>query len=273
MLPGGRLLSPQPQLAAIMLLGELVRSVSGWVRTAQAELVQDHITNLIHQKSASADLAFYDSPDFYDHLHRARADASYRPVALLESLGNLSQNGITLAAMFAVLVPYGVWLAARSSCEHAARRLCRAALRVVASISGDCVPPPMSAAPGITIGCSPPERAAPELRLFGLGGFFQSAYQTLRAGFGMSVSRLPKSRASPNSRPVASRSWSQGPHCSGWFGRRFVGCLLSVTWRSSIRPSSKGSASRGPCWRMWASFMPTLSSSGICSNSWRLNPK
>jgi len=97
-------------MAGIMLLGELLRSLAGWVRTAQAELVQDHISSLIHQKSATADLAFYESPDYYDHLHRARADASYRPMALLESLGSLAQNGITLAAMLAVLMPYGTWL-------------------------------------------------------------------------------------------------------------------------------------------------------------------
>ena len=99
-------------MAGIMLVSELLRGVAGWVRAAQAELVQDHITSLIHQKSVAADLAFYESPEFFDHLHRARAGAAYRPVALLESLGGLAQNGITLAAMFAVLIPYGPWLPA-----------------------------------------------------------------------------------------------------------------------------------------------------------------
>lgn len=97
-------------MAGVLLLGEILRSVGGWVRTAQAELVKDHISSLIHRKSATVDLSFYEWPDFYDHLHRAQADASYRPAALLESLGNLLQNGITLVAMFAVLIPYGLWL-------------------------------------------------------------------------------------------------------------------------------------------------------------------
>jgi ATP-binding cassette, subfamily B, bacterial len=97
-------------LAAITLLSEALRTAIGWVRTHQSELVQDHINGLIHRKSVEADLAFYDSPEFYDHLHRARLEASYRPVMLLESLGGLLQNGITLAAMLAVLVPFGLWL-------------------------------------------------------------------------------------------------------------------------------------------------------------------
>jgi ATP-binding cassette subfamily B protein len=97
-------------IAAIALLSEILRSATVWVRTHQSELVQDYITALIQRKSAEIDLAFYDSPGFYDQLHRARSEASYRPVLLLESLSGILQNGITLAAMLAVLAPFGVWL-------------------------------------------------------------------------------------------------------------------------------------------------------------------
>ena len=97
-------------IAAIALLSEILRSATVWVRTHQSELVQDYITALIQRKSAEIDLGFYDSPGFYDQLHRARSEASYRPVLLLESLSGILQNGITLAAMLAVLAPFGVWL-------------------------------------------------------------------------------------------------------------------------------------------------------------------
>ncbi len=43
-------------------------------------------------------------------MYRARVDASNRPLALLQSSGSLVQNGITVVAMAAVLVPYAVWL-------------------------------------------------------------------------------------------------------------------------------------------------------------------
>lgn len=97
-------------LASAMLLAEILTGVIGWIRTAQSELVQDHITSLIHKKSVAADLAFYETPDFYDQLHRARAQAGHRPIALLENLGTLLQNGVTLIGMAAVLLPYGFWL-------------------------------------------------------------------------------------------------------------------------------------------------------------------
>jgi ATP-binding cassette, subfamily B, bacterial len=167
-------------MAAALAAAEVLRSLSGWVRTAQAELVQDHIQSLIHNQSVAADMAFYDSADFYDHLHRARAEASHRPVALLESLGSVLQNGITLVAMGALLARFGMWLPAallvstlpaffavlRSSLEYHAWRRAR----------------------------TPDERRtwyldwllttgsnAAEVRLFGLGEHFRKAYQSLRA--------------------------------------------------------------------------------------------
>jgi ATP-binding cassette subfamily B protein len=97
-------------MALVLLLSELLRAAVGWIRAAQSELVQDHINSLIHEKSVAVDLAFYDQPEYYDHLHRARGEASYRPIALLESMGSLVQNGITLAAMLVILTPYGLWL-------------------------------------------------------------------------------------------------------------------------------------------------------------------
>jgi ATP-binding cassette subfamily B protein len=76
-------------VGGVLVASEVLHSASNWVRTAQSALLQDYISGLIHQKSAAVDLAFYDWPDFYDELHRARAEATYRPVMLLENLGGL----------------------------------------------------------------------------------------------------------------------------------------------------------------------------------------
>jgi len=97
-------------MGLIMLAGQLLGVVTGWVRTIQGELVTDHITELVHRQCVRPDLAFYDSAQYFDRRHRARAEASYRPLSLLESLGGLLQNSITLVAMAALLLPYGAWL-------------------------------------------------------------------------------------------------------------------------------------------------------------------
>src|SRR6476661_763571 len=97
-------------LGGVLLLMEIVRHTINWVSNVQAELLQDHITALIHEQSVNADLAFYELSDYYDHLHRARVEARYRPVALLGNLGALLQSSITLVAMGAILIPLGPWL-------------------------------------------------------------------------------------------------------------------------------------------------------------------
>jgi ATP-binding cassette subfamily B protein len=166
-------------LAAITVLSEVVRAAIGWIREVQAELMKDHINGLIQTKSVAADLAFYEFPDYYDHLHRARAEASFRPVALLESLGGLLQNGITLLAMGAILIPLGPWLsvALLVSTLPAFFVVLRYALvqyqwrlRTTSDERRATYYDWL-----LTAG-----ESAAEVRLFGLGSHFQSVYQGLR---------------------------------------------------------------------------------------------
>jgi ATP-binding cassette, subfamily B, bacterial len=97
-------------LAFVLLLGEALRIAAGFVRAVQSERVQDHISGLIHEKALALDLAFYDSPDYYDRLHRARVDALSRPSALFENAGSFLKNSLTLAAMSVVLLRFGLGL-------------------------------------------------------------------------------------------------------------------------------------------------------------------
>ncbi|MCB0047486.1 MAG: ABC transporter ATP-binding protein [Caldilineaceae bacterium] len=97
-------------LIAIMVVSEATRSLLSYLRTIQAEAVRDHIAALVQRQSMRVDIAFYDSPAYFDQLHRARYEALSKPTALLENMGSLLQNGLTLIAMALVLIPYGWWL-------------------------------------------------------------------------------------------------------------------------------------------------------------------
>src|SRR5882672_1548882 len=166
-------------LAGLTLLAEVVRTAIGWIRTVQSELLQDHINDLIHAKAIAADLAFYEFPDYYDHLHRARWEAGYRPVALLANVGSLLQNGVTLIAMGALLLVLGPWLAVAlivstlpafwvvvhyNIVNYQWRQRTTADDRRVAYYDWLMTTP----------------EAAAELRLFRLGGHFRSVYKALR---------------------------------------------------------------------------------------------
>jgi len=166
-------------VGAVLLLAELLRGAAAWVRTVQASLISDHVSGLVHEKSANVDLEFYDSPEYHDHLHRARAEASSRPIALLENGGSLVQHGITLIGMAAILIPYGVWMpvALVLSTLPALLVVMRFALRQHrwrAQVTQD---------ERRTIyydGLLTEGESAAELRLFGLGDHFRFAFQELR---------------------------------------------------------------------------------------------
>lgn len=167
-------------LVATVLAGELVSAAAAHLRTVQAEMVRDHIHELVHRQSVRAGLAFYDSADFHDHLHRARAEAAYRPVQLLESLGATAQAVFTLAGFTIILAAYAWWLPfifiggavpalallLRSSLLfHQWRRQSTSAERRTWYL--DWV---LTAA-----------ETAAEIRLFGLGGLFSGEFAKLRS--------------------------------------------------------------------------------------------
>lgn len=103
-------LIPAGLMAGVLLLNQISKVALSFIRTIQSELVQDHISALVHEQSIAADLSFYELPEYHDRLHQARDNASGRPLALLESTGSFVQNGITLLTMATILLPYGVWL-------------------------------------------------------------------------------------------------------------------------------------------------------------------
>jgi ATP-binding cassette, subfamily B, bacterial len=183
---GGAWSSVQPVLgvagllAGVMVLTQALGSVSGWVRTAQAELVQDHITAVVQEKSCAVDLAFYDSPDYYDEMHRARAEAVTRPQMLVENLGGLLQSGVSLVAMGGVLLPYGAWLplALLVSTVPAFGVVLRYAVRNYEwrhRVTED------QRRAWYYDWILRERDTAQEVRLFGLGRHFQSAYGSLRS--------------------------------------------------------------------------------------------
>ena len=169
-------------MAAVLLIAEVLQLFSEWVRTIQSEQIQDHIAQLVHEKSMSADMGFFEMSAFYDHLHRARTDAANRPLALLESSGSVLQNSITLIAMAAVLLPYGWWLppALLVSTLPAFYVVIRASRRYHAWWNNSTLT--RRRIQYFETLLTEPFHAG-EIRLFDLGSHFRTGYQTLRTQF------------------------------------------------------------------------------------------
>jgi ATP-binding cassette subfamily B protein len=213
-------------MVGVKLADEALRGIGGWLQTAQSDLVRDHVSGLIQEQSARVDLAFYESPKFYDHLHRARTEAGYRPIALVESLGNLLQSGITLSAMLAVLIPFGPWLPAAllvstlpalyvvmryAVLQHHWRQRTTADERWAWYY--DWL---------LTAG-----ETAPEVRLFGLGDHFQAAFQAMPRKLRRERLELAKSQSRAELGAGLGALLVTGASV-GWMGWKAVRGLVSI---------------------------------------------
>lgn len=166
-------------MGLVMLVNGVLGSVNGYIRVALSEQVRDRMHGLIHAKSISLDMQFFESPAYYDQLQRASIDAIDRPIGLLDSISRLLQNTITLVAMAGVLLTFAwwlpivlllgtlpaLWVALQSTVKFHRWRVRntmneRRLLYYNRTLIQD--------------------EAAPEIRLFGLGDHFTAAYSTLR---------------------------------------------------------------------------------------------
>jgi ATP-binding cassette subfamily B protein len=90
-------------LIGITLLGSVLRIIETLVKQIQVETVTDHLFKIIHKKSVTLDLQYYENPQYYDTLHRAQQEAQSRPIHITTSLMQIIQNGVSLVAMLGLM--------------------------------------------------------------------------------------------------------------------------------------------------------------------------
>lgn len=86
------------------IIGDFFRSFSGYAIAAQSQILIDFVNDILHAKSIELDLEYYENGKFYNALHRAQQEASYRPGQILNSLVQLTQNAISLMALAGLLI-------------------------------------------------------------------------------------------------------------------------------------------------------------------------
>lgn len=166
-------------MALSILLRELIGDTQNYVKAVLADKTQDFMYNLIHEKTISLDMQYYESTSYFDKLQRAASESVSRPLSLLQSLNNLLESVITLAAMVSVLFILSWWIplvlligtipalivALRTTRIRQKWRLentfSRRRLNYYRQILID-------------------DKAVPELRIFDLGVFFKKRYSALR---------------------------------------------------------------------------------------------
>jgi len=88
------------------LLNAGISSLAELVRENQSQRLLDHVKSLIHQKSIALDLSFYEDSGFYDTLHRAQQEGSYRPQNIVNGLTEIVRSSVSLLAIIGLLISF-----------------------------------------------------------------------------------------------------------------------------------------------------------------------
>lgn len=110
---------------AAFLLAAFFQNLATILRLRQGFLVSDHIDNEIHDRAISVSLRFYESPEYYDALERAREGGSRRPAQIVANFVTTLRAAITIVGIIgliwsieyrlipALLLPIGIALLIR----------------------------------------------------------------------------------------------------------------------------------------------------------------
>jgi ATP-binding cassette subfamily B protein len=96
------------ELALVAAMASVQRGLS-LVRSLLGARLGIDINVTILEKALGLDLRYFEDPEFYDKLTRARREASTRPIALVTESFGLVQSAITLAGYAALLVRFSAW--------------------------------------------------------------------------------------------------------------------------------------------------------------------
>ena len=163
----------------VSLLGDGCSALSKLTQTVQTEAVSDRVHSLLHTKSIQVDLQYYENTDYYNTLHRAQEQATYRPQMVLASLLQVGQSGLSLLGILALLtslnwmVPLLLSIATIPGILMRVRYTGKAYGRVSSWTESE-----RQSNYFHTLLTTEPH--AKEIRLFNLGSLFSQWFQTLR---------------------------------------------------------------------------------------------
>jgi len=88
------------------LLTAICSFFSEYAKKAQSLAVTDHMFSVLHEKSISVDLAYYESAKYRDTLHRAQREGPYRPTSIVNGLIFTGQSCASLIAVMWLVVMF-----------------------------------------------------------------------------------------------------------------------------------------------------------------------
>ncbi len=94
-------------MAGLVALASIATNIiAGYASEVLSMEVSDHVADVMHAKSITADLGYYEDSTFHDTLHRAQKDAPFRPASIVNGLKQTLQSSLTLLGIVGLLFTF-----------------------------------------------------------------------------------------------------------------------------------------------------------------------
>jgi ATP-binding cassette subfamily B protein len=164
-------------VATVYFLDEISFEFGNFVRKKQAMKLEAYMYELLHTKSVSLDLIYFERPEYFDCLSRAAREAPWRPNSILNNLISMLRGLLSLLLMAGLLVSLHWSLALLLLLVNIPAIWLRLYYAdVIYNFQREQTPEARKSAyfNWLLTG----DRPSRELRLFGLGNYFKSLFKT-----------------------------------------------------------------------------------------------
>lgn len=96
-------------MVAVMLANRVVGALLRVNGDVMSQRVADYMSDVIQRQAARLDMAYYDSPDYHDTLHRAQQEATSRPLAVMDNMLSVAGSLISSVIVMVLLAGTSWW--------------------------------------------------------------------------------------------------------------------------------------------------------------------
>lgn len=99
-------------MCGVFLLNRIVSALNGVNNDVLGQRLVDYLSDLLQRQSARLDMQYYDNPTYYDILHRAQQESSFRPMQILSNFMAVGGALISVAGVVLMLAVASWWVIA-----------------------------------------------------------------------------------------------------------------------------------------------------------------
>lgn len=99
-------------MTVVFFVNRAVSALNSVNNDVLSQKLVDYMSDIMQRQAAELDMAYYDTPQYHDTLHRAQQEASYRPMQIMNNFMSLGGAVISVTVVMGMLLSASWWIMA-----------------------------------------------------------------------------------------------------------------------------------------------------------------